>query len=296
MAKIEMSLTPFEPVYAVLNSLIGLYIASRYGRIIRPNSIDGVPMKKSILAFVVAAFCSQASAGTVTADHYTITYDDTFWGVATGTDVGWKPNKDTLTFSGLGLVANAKVGRFGASDSSNQNWWGYDVVTITANSGFKIASITTGAKGSVTAESDGGGGKEATASVSMSGYWGTTPFDTWAYANAVSSNQGQYKTLVTTNFGAESAGESPSLAYSLSESAGSPADYYVQSATLSYFYGYLGASANGSGSKSKATLNALSFSVDVVQAVPEPESYAMFLAGLGIIGAVARRRSMERDR
>lgn len=28
----------------------------------------------------------------------------------------------------------------------------------------------------------------------------------------------------------------------------------------------------------------------VVQAVPEPESYAMFLAGLGIIGVVAKRR------
>ncbi|WP_227815600.1 PEP-CTERM sorting domain-containing protein [Nitrogeniibacter aestuarii] len=36
--------------------------------------------------------------------------------------------------------------------------------------------------------------------------------------------------------------------------------------------------------------DALSFDVSAVAAVPEPETYAMFLAGLGLIGGVARRR------
>jgi hypothetical protein len=31
-----------------------------------------------------------------------------------------------------------------------------------------------------------------------------------------------------------------------------------------------------------------------VAAVPEPETYAMLLAGLGLVGAVARRRSATR--
>ena len=33
--------------------------------------------------------------------------------------------------------------------------------------------------------------------------------------------------------------------------------------------------------------------IAAVQAVPEPSEYAMLLAGLGLIGAVARRRSQK---
>ena len=38
------------------------------------------------------------------------------------------------------------------------------------------------------------------------------------------------------------------------------------------------------------TLYGVSFSISVASAVPEPETYAMLLAGLGLIGAMARRR------
>ena len=43
------------------------------------------------------------------------------------------------------------------------------------------------------------------------------------------------------------------------------------------------------GSNASLSLDAISFSV-AVTAVPEPETYALMLAGLGLIGAVARRR------
>jgi len=44
-----------------------------------------------------------------------------------------------------------------------------------------------------------------------------------------------------------------------------------------------------------ATTNAAGGRLDVlaVTAVPEPETYAMFLAGLGFMGAVARRRKQK---
>lgn len=45
----------------------------------------------------------------------------------------------------------------------------------------------------------------------------------------------------------------------------------------------------GSGTVTVSALNA------VVTAVPEPESYAMLLAGLGLIGVVARRRKQRPD-
>lgn len=40
--------------------------------------------------------------------------------------------------------------------------------------------------------------------------------------------------------------------------------------------------------------NAAGFSVAAVSAVPEPESYAMLLAGLGLVGAIARRRKAQK--
>lgn len=46
----------------------------------------------------------------------------------------------------------------------------------------------------------------------------------------------------------------------------------------------------GTGSSARATINQVYFTVQTAP-VPEPETYAMLLAGLGILGAVARRRS-----
>lgn len=48
---------------------------------------------------------------------------------------------------------------------------------------------------------------------------------------------------------------------------------------------------NGPGGANWSTLSAPSVSISPV---PEAETYAMFLAGLGVIGAVARRRSIKR--
>lgn len=52
------------------------------------------------------------------------------------------------------------------------------------------------------------------------------------------------------------------------------------------------ATANSSFSGSTAGLTVNAFA-STVTAVPEPETYAMFLAGLGLMGAVARRRMIK---
>jgi hypothetical protein len=38
------------------------------------------------------------------------------------------------------------------------------------------------------------------------------------------------------------------------------------------------------------------FTLDNVAAVPEPETYALMLAGIGLIGAIARRKSAVRTK
>lgn len=66
----------------------------------------------------------------------------------------------------------------------------------------------------------------------------------------------------------------PTTGSAVSSSTLNSGDYFIKITGL-------GAGTGGSGSYVVATS---------VTAVPEPESYAMFLAGLGIMGAVARRR------
>jgi hypothetical protein len=51
-------------------------------------------------------------------------------------------------------------------------------------------------------------------------------------------------------------------------------------------------SAEQRGTNAKLRLDTVSFAV-TVSAVPEPESYAMLLAGLGLIGTIARRRKAK---
>jgi hypothetical protein len=48
--------------------------------------------------------------------------------------------------------------------------------------------------------------------------------------------------------------------------------------------------ANGNYTFNMASTGLLTFSVPSVTPVPEADSYAMLLAGLGVIGLVARRR------
>lgn len=57
---------------------------------------------------------------------------------------------------------------------------------------------------------------------------------------------------------------------------------------------YASSSASSSFAKATITSAQLTFNVSQVPAVPEPSAYLMLLAGLGMVGVVARRRSAQR--
>jgi hypothetical protein len=56
-------------------------------------------------------------------------------------------------------------------------------------------------------------------------------------------------------------------------------------------FGFHGTNQNGLGSS--AGFEEWSTRVAVTSAIPEPETYAMLLAGLGLMGFVARRRKLK---
>jgi hypothetical protein len=61
--------------------------------------------------------------------------------------------------------------------------------------------------------------------------------------------------------------------------------------TASYTGSFQGAFGNGSPTYALGTLYVDGLSVNaLVSTVPEPETYALMLAGLGVIGAAVRRR------
>ena len=258
-------------------------------------------MSKSILALVVAAaFSAQANAGTVGTAQYTITYDDSFWGITTGTDSDWISNRNTLTFSSLGLSATASGSRLGSDRYVSEYYVGYSPITITAVEGFSIASITTGLKGRLDVKA--GEAQAANASVNAGLQWVSLVSSEYGwYSNYVDTNSGtpngtyKYTGSITTTFaaGAGEGGDPAAVALGVASQAVRQTSMSggVKSATLDSFYAEVNALAQGQGAKSTSLLNSVSFTVAVVPSVPEPESYAMMLAGLGLMATIARRRS-----
>lgn len=103
-----------------------------------------------------------------------------------------------------------------------------------------------------------------------------------AHENGASASSQVYASL----YGYDGAGRSVGSSNSVNQWAGTGSTEHSDSGmlTLAHYFG------GGTGTFSLSGGNYVSASVP---AVPEPESYAMFLAGLGIIGAVARRRSIR---
>jgi hypothetical protein len=230
-------------------------------------------MKKSLLVLAVSAFfaCSAGAATqSVDAGNYTFSYDDTFWGIASGTVFGQSGN--TFTFSNLGYQASVAGQRSGESASNYIDWTDVGVVSVQAKSGYLIQSIVSGVAGGI-----------ATTIGSTSGAYATGEANTYSQWNNLQGLASD--TLIySEKSGSVSLGANGPYNVSGSAILGG-----VQRADLTYYQTDGWVTASGRGSSASITHDASYFTV-LVSAVPEPETCAMLLAGLGIIGALARRR------
>lgn len=286
-----------EPLHDSLNGLFGR-LGHSFSIVATVITNEDRAMKKNAIGILLAlTFSAAAQANSFSNDYFTITYDDSFWD---GANISWNAKTGTLSFGGLvnqwGLVASTTSRRdLEKTDSTGKNWWG-DMLTVTSKSGYVLNSVETGIRGVTTASAnvDAGNGNFAYAYAGVQSDWtlgGGQYAWSWAGANAaaskVSSDGGNYSVSGAANFSSGgSVGEGAAL---MSEHAALIAGTGATKATLNSLWAGVSANTYGTGSAARASINQMSFTV-VTAPVPEPETYAMFLAGLGVIGAVARRR------
>jgi len=233
-------------------------------------------MKKSLLVLAIsAAFASSAGAAmqSVDAGNYTFAYDDTFWGVGSGTVFGQSGN--TFTFSSLGYSVSAAGQRGGESNSDFTDWTYVGAISVQAKSGYQIQSIISGAVGQIATtvgSSEGAYAYAGANTFSLWNGWGGSYSETSTYSEKDGSDSwganGPYNVVDSASLGG------------------------VQRADLTYFQTDGWVTVAGRGSLANISHDASYFTVQV-SAVPEPDSYAMLLAGLGVIGALVRRRAKQ---
>lgn len=220
---------------------------------------------KPLAALLATAFLSTgalAATQTLDAGNFSITYDDVALGkfgvlTATASGVSFAPSGDGFSVESFG----------GIKTSSS-----VVALTITADAGYSLTGFNLTEYGSYLKF---GAGSKVSAGGNL------TVQDLVNTGNNV-SKQIVVSAPLTNSTSFENLVSSP-------WSAGASAQVGTTKATVS-IYNILGAWAVAS-NDGYASIGKTNVVLDVnVAAVPEPQSFAMLLAGLGIVGAVARRR------
>lgn len=232
--------------------------------------------KLLLAATIATTFTASASAGTQTVDagSYTFSYDDSFWAGAVS-KVG-----NVFTFANLadqGYSANTRGTNIGSYASFGD--YSYAGVVVKAKAGNQISSIDTSFAGTLTYTLP----NKPDAYVSYDAYAGTS----WKTNKGDTDRNSSGSTSGTLRYDTSPVG-SGQIGISATDAQNG---LFLAGTTIATgeFYAVASVSAYKTGTKIDLTYDTVSFAV-AVTAVPEPESYAMLLAGLGLMGFVARRR------
>jgi hypothetical protein len=234
------------------------------------------------LGLLGALPAAQAATVSVDAGTFVFSYDDSFLAGSSFSNVG-----NSFTFGGLGLTATA-VGDVNEMDVASKSADGYlgvgFPITITAKAGYQITGLTESVAGRY--EAVAGSAQDAAAGLSGS------LVSRWVYADGVvplgQNTPSQVGFVLAGQNGISgtytASGTLDFLPVIASEGL-APGSIVLSSLYLQAF-----AAAHGTGSGAVATLDHYQIGVQTA-AVPEPESVALLLAGLAVVGAAAVRRS-----
>jgi len=215
------------------------------------------------------ATSAHAAVQTVNTTGYSFSYDTDVWdGLVT--QVGNTFTFSSLDIQGIALGGNTSIGTASFEGSA------LAAVTITAAAGYQIAQIFTNSVGSSTFNV----GNKTNSYASVVGYVGSE----WNTNKGVASpgSSGALNGLY------EVAGSSTAGAFNSTSSVIGGFASGTTSA-VGNLYAWANLAAFGKNSKAQLQIDSISYSVNVTP-VPEPETYSMLLAGIGLVGAAARRR------
>lgn len=222
-------------------------------------------MKLKSITAAVALLASGLAGATTTLDAgaYSVTYDETTAGFgwisswfSSGSNVGFEwsvdPSVNVTSIGGAAVSATFAIPDF----------------TITVNPGYTLSGPLTGSLGNIVYFLNGSG---ATASLTATG---TVSVDGGPATTLPSAPLPQ--TVITPSFGY--------FVGSTTAPVGTFTSFAVTGASIT-----LSASGGSFASIGAQPQNKLKFEFAAAP-VPEPETYALMLAGLGLVGFVARRR------